>query len=246
MKHYTTYKVFASNAAPSEHIGYWADLTEDPSGSVIKVYDNNSDKWVRITRPVATSSSNPDVTIPEQYYTNNAGQVKVNYTNFGITGFQSAVSKRFPLHLAIPTLSESPITKWPINSIKGYAGGLYEQGNDPENTGRLRENPIQGQVHRWRIIGSYANKTIGNTMSLQIRLYNPDSGFSAVGKNYLPATVQQGDFAFEISTVADNSSLGAGRGYVLDAKVSTDDPTLELTISSILRISEATELTPIE
>lgn len=237
MKNYTDIKILAGIVPPEPNNFYWADLNEDSSGGVLKVYDISTNKWKQIN--VTTDEESPTALSD---FVNNAGQVKVTYDNLNIIGFESGVSKQFPLHLTTATLTGSPTTKWPIHSPIDYFGGMYIPGNSPETTGRLRENNVLGQVHRWRITGIYTNKTVGNTTSLQIRLYNPNSGFSAVGKNYLPATVTQGDFVFELSTVADNDSLGTGRGYKIDAKVSSDDPTLELTITSILRISEATEL----
>lgn len=234
-------RIFSGFAAPCNHTSsYWADLNVDASCGIIKVYDKSLSKWKRINTTTLENSDNAP-----QKYSNNAGHVKVNYTGLTIVGFESAIVKQFPLYQATAIVSPQPTTEWPNNSIAQYNGGMWIPGDNPINTGRLRENNVLGQVTRWRIIGTYTNKTIGNTTSLQIGLKNPDSGFYAVGKNYLPATVQDGDFAFEISTISDLASLDTGNGYIIDAKCSTTDPTLTISITSISRISEATEIVEI-
>lgn len=166
---------------------------------------------------------------------NNSGQVKANYTTLSITGTVGNAPKIFPLGSSTPVISPTPTTIYPYGSVQNY-NAMY----DPV-TQRLRENDVLGQVHCWRIQGTYSNKSLPNNGQLQIRMRNVNSGFVASAEVTLPAGLSSGIFTFEITTVADSASLSAGRGYILDLVTSFTDSNLVVGIVSILRISAATE-----
>lgn len=215
----------------------WVDLgeTNADTAAIIKTkYESNAD-----TNAFTDSLKQKLVNLPTSFAsTNNQGQVKITYTGLTLSSFLSGVLQVFDFTVANNIVLDYPTTKWPVGQ-SAYNPDVFITTTDSY---RLRENNVLGQVHRWRIMGTYYNKSVGVTTSLQLVLMNPDSNFSAVGKNYLPANVTQGDFAFEITTIADNNSLDTNKGYVIAAKTSSDDSILTIEITSIVRISEATDL----
>lgn len=167
----------------------------------------------------------------------NAGQIKANYTGLSVSNFAAGTVKTIPLNTVTPTISASPTTVYPYNSPMDYSA-MWDSANQ-----KLRENNILGQVHKWRIQGTYANKATGNNGQLQFRLHNTDSGFIVTSESTLPTGLTTGNFTFELTTIADNDSLAAGKGYILEVVTSFADNNLIVNISSIMRVSQATELT---
>lgn len=177
--------------------------------------------------------------IPAIY--NHAGQIKVNYTGLQITNVTANQQYIMPLHTATPTVVDSPTTIYPSGSATTYNPAMFIPGDNPPTTMRLRENNMPGQTHRWRIIGSYANKAQGNNGELQFILENPDSGFFVTDQITLPSDKTTGTFTIELMTIADDASLAVGRGYQLKAVTSFTDNNLVVKIDSITRISFAIE-----
>ncbi len=175
---------------------------------------------------------------PFRYRVNNAGQVKVTYTGLSLTGFTAITARALPLASATPTVAAYPVTKWPYGSSQAYATDMFVGG-------KLRENNVQGQSTRWRISGTYTGKGSANNGQIQLQLRNPDSGFIVTAENTLPSGLTAGNVTFELTTIADGASLATGRGYVLEALTSFADANLVLNITSITRISEATEGTAV-
>lgn len=171
---------------------------------------------------------------------NNAGQIKVNYTGLEIQNFEANQIKIFPLNTATPTISDAPTTIYPVGS-SGDISDIYIAGDNPPTTMRLRENKIPGQTHLWRILGVYENKASGNNGEIEISLKNPDSNFEVNGQITLPSSRQNGMFAILLETIADENSLGVGKGYQLTAATSFSDNNLIVRINSITRTSLATE-----
>lgn len=166
---------------------------------------------------------------------NNAGQIKVNYSGVSTGGFVSGSPKAFSLITALASIAPSPITKYPYGSATNYTA-MY---NSSSST--LIENPVLGQVHKWRIIGTYSNKASGANGQLQFRLQNNSSGFIVTSESTLPSGLTSGNFTYEMTTIADSSSIA--NGYQLTALTSFSDSNLTVTIGSITRESLATELT---
>lgn len=172
---------------------------------------------------------------------NNAGQVKANYTGLQIFNVTANTQYVLPLHTATVTLSTSPTTQWPRGSSTTYNPAMFIPGANPPTTMRLRENNINGQTHRWRIIGFYSGKSQENNGELQVIFKNPDSGFVVTDQLTLPSDRTSGVFTMELITIADQASLGIGKGYQLIVDTSFSDNNLLVRIDSITRISVATE-----
>ena len=50
IKNSAYYELFASYTVPNpEQVGYWVDLGANSKGKVIKVYNNNTKQWVKVT-----------------------------------------------------------------------------------------------------------------------------------------------------------------------------------------------------
>lgn len=173
---------------------------------------------------------------------NQSGQVKVNYLNLKITGTTANTISYPSFRLSTYTTSPKPITRWPSKSIEEginlYETGMYVMGIN-ESADRLRENPVEGQVHRWRIIGSFTNKGSTNSGAMIFSLANPNSTFSVTDTITLPTGVTSSLFSAELTTVADSASLAVGRGYRLGITTSFTDNNMAITIDSITRVSEA-------
>lgn len=177
---------------------------------------------------------------------NEAGQVKVNYTGLSITGFTNNTSKQFNIRAGTPTIVASPTTKYPNSTPNSYLGIFDSTRNGGTTTfaGRLIENPVLGQSHRWRIIGNYSGRTtlLAETQTLYIRLRNPVSGFIVpLGVVTLAPQQATGDFSGTVETIADNASIPSPNGYILEAITTYTDANLTVNITSITRFSDAIE-----
>jgi hypothetical protein len=175
---------------------------------------------------------------------NNAGQIKANYTasTLQLTNFTASVAQTFDINAATMTgLSSSPTTTYPYLSPARAYSDLFDSTRGSTPTGRLIENPVYGQVHYWRIQGAYANKAAGNSVGIDITLRNPVSGFTYLGNFTAPIGITAGNFNSLLVSIADSASIPSANGYVLDATTYTTDANLTINISSITRISLATD-----
>lgn len=172
---------------------------------------------------------------------NEAGQVKVNYTGLSLIRFDPSVVRQFDIGAATPTISTSPTTIYPNSTPNNYSGIFDSSRNAGTSAfaGRLIENPKQGQAHVWRIIGTYANKTLNQTGELVIGLTNPVSNFSIQHPITLPNNRTGGRFSALLYTIADSASITAPNGYILTAETSFADVDLTINIESITRFSNA-------
>lgn len=172
---------------------------------------------------------------------NEAGQIKVNYTGLSLINFTINVGKQFNIGVATPTISTSPTTIYPNSTPNNYSGifDLTRNGGTAEFPGRLIENPIAGQAHVWRIIGTFANKPTANIGELIIRLENPTSGFKTIQQFTLPGRKTEGSFSALLYTIADSASITSPNGYILTAETSFTDSDLTINIESITRFSNA-------
>lgn len=172
---------------------------------------------------------------------NNAGQIKVGFTGLSKTGFVADTEYLLPMDTATPTIAPEPTTTFPKGSATTFNPAMFIPGANPPTTMRLRENIKPGQVHRWRVIGSYANKSASNNGELELKLKNPDSGFVVADQFTLPSNRTTGLFTLEFITIADGDSLNVGKGYQLVCNTSFTDSNLIVNVSSITRMSIATE-----
>ena len=174
---------------------------------------------------------------------NEAGQVKANYTGLSLTGFTANTFKTFDVNSATVSLATSPTTTYPKSTPNSYSG-MFDSTRGISPTGRLIENPISGQVHGWRIQGTFSGKsTAGSTTEvLTLRVRNPVSGFIYNKAITLPNNLDSGTFANDLLTIADDASIPSPNGYVLEASLSTTDAGCSIVITAITRISYAKEV----
>ncbi|EJL75362.1 pyocin knob domain-containing protein [Chryseobacterium populi] len=177
---------------------------------------------------------------------NESGQVKITYTGLAASNFVANTYKQLNIGGATPTIVASPTTKYPNSTPNNYKGVFdsARNGGSTSFAGRLIENPVSGQNHRWRIIGSFSGRTtsLTETQTLYFRLRNPVSGFTVMGGVITLAPQQTtGEFSVLFDTIADSASIAAPNGYILEAVATYTDANLSLNISSITRFSEAVE-----
>lgn len=174
---------------------------------------------------------------------NEAGQVKVNYTGLTVNNFTANVYKAFNIISATTTVADSPTTTYPYSTPKSYVG-VFDGARGTSPNGRLIENPIGGQVHAWCIQGSYSGKsTSGSGVELlYLRIRNPVSGFQIIKGITLPNGINSAAVYEEIITIADDASISAPNGYILEVASSTTDAGLTVQIDNITRISYAVEM----
>ena len=174
---------------------------------------------------------------------NEAGQVKVNYTGLTLNNFAANTYKTFNIISATTSLSGSPTTTYPHSTPNNYAG-VFDgtRGNSPN--GRLIENPIGGQVHAWRIQGSYSGKSTGGSgvELLYLRIRNPVSGFQITKAIVMPNGLAAAVVYEEIITIADTASIPSPNGYILEVASSVTDAGLTVQLDNITRISYAVEI----
>ena len=116
------------------------------------------------------------------------------------------------------------------------------RGSSPN--GRLIENPVGGQVHAWRLQGSYSGKSTGGSgvELLYLRIKNPVSGFQIIKTITLPNGMASGNIYEEFITIADDVSIPSPNGYILEVASSVTDAGLTVQMDSITRISFAVEM----
>lgn len=174
---------------------------------------------------------------------NEAGQVKVAYSNLSTSNFTANTYKLLDIVAATPSIVASPTTTYPKSTPNSYTG-FFDANRGTSPTGRLIENPINGQVHAWRIQGSFSGKSIAGSTNyvLNIRLRNPVSGFSYLKSIVLPNNAASGNISDELITIADQQSIPSPNGYVLEVSSSQTDTGLTVQIDTITRISYAKEV----
>ncbi len=105
------------------------------------------------------------------------------------------------------------------------------------------ENPIIGQVHLWRIIGTFTNKSSGTGGTITIRLKSANAASTFDTQQYINCQTQatSATFTCNFITIADELSIPAptgtagANGYTIQV---TSDVKLDLTINSITRVSQ--------
>lgn len=173
---------------------------------------------------------------------NEAGQVKITYSDLTLTNFTANTYKTFNIVSATQTVVASPTTTYPRSTPNSYSG-VFDSTRGSSPNGRLIENPIAGQLHGWRIQGSYSGKSVSGTAAevLSLRIRNPVSGFVYVKAITLSNNLSSSTFADDLLTIADNDSIPSPNGYILEAATSMTDAGITIKIDAITRISYAFE-----
>jgi hypothetical protein len=170
---------------------------------------------------------------------NFAGSVRVDYTGVSLIGFVAEVARELPIGSGTAVV-DSTFTTWPSNVA--VADRVYEPTFFNSTTTRLRENFIDSQQHTWRLDFNYSSKTVAAAGSIDLELYNPDTGFV----NIFPYTTGYGRATsaacFELSTVSNIESHALAKGYRLRVRTSFTDPNLIVGLTRIVRFSHATEV----
>ena len=176
---------------------------------------------------------------------NNAGGVKPSLTNF--TANQP---KYFLYNGGALGFSGSPTTQWPSNILAPVDADFVRP-----TTFALLENPIEGQVHIWRILYSYEFKGTNANLGIVVGLVNGDNAASTFvtsqNQSAPSGTQETPTFDFSIAqpgitnpnrvvyeqvtllTIADSASIGTG--YRLFAGTTQSDGNLRITIESVTR-----------
>jgi hypothetical protein len=124
-------------------------------------------------------------------------------------------------------------TNWPAQANLDGMGNLV---NDSDffsiNTSRFKENPVDGQVHIWRVTVSWT-KSGNNSGGLECRLFNPTSLFQTVNTAVVPGN-NNGSSTFVLFSIADVNSIGLGYQIQLRHQL---QQTVTMTVENIARIS---------
>lgn len=135
-------------------------------------------------------------------------------------------------------LADPPVTRWPENAEDTTKSGIWDEA---EST--MLENPVEGQVHFWRVVIEYEVPS-GNSQkgSIETSITNPNtlSTFSTSSTTAIidgqGGAVIKSTFLF--LTIADDFSLPAnqngGLGYTLGFRANAD---VTISLRSILRVS---------
>jgi len=173
------------------------------------------------------------------------GQVKINTgnsvqpttsnttTGAGVPSSEQLFNYDLPL-----SLSSSPTTTWPRMETSQIDSSIWDDTNIS-----FLENKSLGQTHVWRLIISY-NKpsSTSSKFVINIRLYNPLSGFELIESTYISEETDSGSFSVQFITIADSASLpspiGTGNGYQISTSIVGDNGSnCDITLESITRIS---------
>ncbi|MCG2780275.1 MAG: hypothetical protein L6264_04940 [Weeksellaceae bacterium] len=169
----------------------------------------------------------------------NDGVVKVDSGNGvkpSVTLSASGNSYGTPILIEYNTpliFAPSPTTSWPETTVPfpGVTGNIYTGTGTAQ---RWKENPIEGQVHIWRVM---AKVTAGSSSSGSLRgtFKNPTSGFEVNSIALLPSGSSTSKvITFYFYTIADQQSIPPGTGYQLTLEA---DVSCTVTIDSITRVS---------
>ena len=135
-------------------------------------------------------------------------------------------------------LADPPVTRWPENAENTTKSGIWDETNST-----MLENPVEGQVHFWRVVIEYEVPN-GNSQkgSIETSITNPNalSTFSTSSTTAIidgqGGAVIKSTFLF--LTIADSYSLPAsssgGVGYTLGFRANAD---VTISLRSILRVS---------
>ena len=172
-----------------------------------------------------------------------SGQIKANFgSTLSIVNFTANIAQSFNFLSATASLSSFPTTTYPKSATSQSFAAMFDSTRGTLPTGRLIENPVGGQSHIWRVQGVYSNKGQTQTGSLKIRIRNPISGFIYDQAVYLADGFLTDTFNVFLLTIADDASILAPNGYIIDAVTNFTDNDLTVNITSLTRISIPVEI----
>lgn len=139
-------------------------------------------------------------------------------------------------------IADPPVTRWPENATNTTKSGIWDEVNHT-----ILENPIEGQVHFWRIVIEYEVPN-GNSQkgSIEASITNPNVLSTFSTSNTTSVIDGQGGAiiksTFLFLSVSDSfslpSSTSGGLGYNIGFRANTD---VTISLRSILRVSIFTD-----
>lgn len=160
------------------------------------------------------------------FYQKNEGVVKVNGDSTGMPVFVLVVDVAQQITYTLP-LTISSSTDWPENIKIPTDAHFYLTATD-----KFIENPIDKQIHVWRLIADWTVGVAPAGEVLEVMLKNPISGFQINKISPMQKSFLSGSATFDLETIADSASIGIG--YQIFFR-STTNPTV--TLQSVTRTS---------
>jgi len=153
------------------------------------------------------------------YYTPVGGSVKINGMLQNVTVIQDG---NVDIDFSGNTQSFSnTINQFPRNVANQFPS--QDPVSDPNTfyplifnstTGRWLENPVDGQIHFWRITARFTRSTTAGNRQMRFILTNPDTGFEQDYAQEIRRVNTEQTITANIVTVADSGSIGSG--YILN------------------------------
>lgn len=177
-----------------------------------------------------------------QYVSNNAGQIKLNWTDTTrpTTGQGMPTGSYAPLPLNQNyTVSGSPTTTYPFLADELIGG---ENLISP-STNYLRELKA-GQNIMFRVKAGYINKAANQSGTILLRLFNPNPASTFEIVQEIPALSGLTSFEKELYffAIADGVSLDPLYGYALEAQKLFNDNNFEVYVENITAFYLASDL----
>jgi hypothetical protein len=167
------------------------------------------------------------------------GEIYENFARHVSTEvINTAISETWTITQGAATYKSFPISYNKVSTLpypQSAAATESEATIVDAATGKLQDSRI-GQVNQWSItvaftaIGSQAN------YGLKLRLRNPDTG-EIVEDVEMVSTAnnfQNGNITFKLETIGSDSSVGAGKGYVLE--LGTNNPFAYNSVFNLIKI----------
>lgn len=198
-------------------LGLVNDLLNPAASSVYGVNPSNVKGWHQLTALV----------------TNNAGQIKLNWTAANRpespSGFTAGIPQAVTLNTNY-TVSGNPTTTYPF-----LANPLIGGQNVIDNGTLLLRELLAGQAIIFRVKVGYINKGAGQNGNVIIRMSNPNPGSSFVVPKSIPTPdgTTAYEEEFEFIAIADSLSLDPLYGYDFEAETTFSDGNLIVYISEI-------------
>lgn len=160
------------------------------------------------------------------FYKKTEGVVKIDGDSTGQPVFNLAVDVAQQITYTLPLIISSS-TDWPENIKTPADADFYLTLTD-----KFIENPIDKQVHLWRVIINWTVGVAPGGEILEVMIKNPISGFEINKLSPMQKTFLAGSATFDLVTIADSASIGIGYEFFFR---STTNPTV--TLDSITRTS---------
>ncbi len=165
--------------------------------------------------------------------TNNAGQIKLNWTvgtrPESPSGFTGGVPQSIGLNTNY-TVSGSPTTTYPFLADSGIGGQ-----NVIDNVTLFLRELLAGQTILFRVKVGYINKGAGQNGNVIVRMFNPNPASTFVVPKSIPTPDGTNAYEeeFEFIAIADGLSLDPLYGYAFEAETTFNDGNLVVYIQEI-------------